>query len=35
MAFADVFLILTVMFLAMACATVFMKRPQMAAGGGH
>jgi len=35
MSFADVFLILTVMFLTMACATVFMKRPQMAAGGGH
>jgi MFS transporter, DHA2 family, multidrug resistance protein len=34
MSFADVFLILTAMFLAMACATVLIKRPQMA-GGGH
>jgi MFS transporter, DHA2 family, multidrug resistance protein len=35
MSFADVFLILTAMFLAMACATVLIKRPQMAGGAGH
>ncbi len=34
MSFADVFLILTMAFLAMACATVFIRRPQMAGGGG-
>ena len=34
MSFADVFLILTAMFLAMACATVLIKRPQMAGGAG-
>ena len=35
MAFADTFLILTAMFVAMSCVTLFMKRPQAAAGGGH
>ena len=35
MSFADVFLILTAMFLAMACATVLINRPQMAGGPGH
>ena len=34
MSFADVFFILTALFLAMACATVLIKRPQMAAAGG-
>ena len=35
MAFADIFLMLTAMFVAMSCVTLFMKRPQAAAGGGH
>ena len=35
MSFADVFLILTAMFLAMACATVLIRRPRMAGGPGH
>jgi DHA2 family multidrug resistance protein len=34
MSFADVFLILTAMFLAMACATILIKRPHMAGAGG-
>jgi DHA2 family multidrug resistance protein len=35
MSFADVFLILTALFLAMATVTVLIKRPQMAGAGGH
>jgi DHA2 family multidrug resistance protein len=37
MAFEDVFLVLTVLFLAMACGTVFIRRPRAGAagGGGH
>ena len=35
MSFADVFLILTATFLAMAFATVLIRRPRMAGGGGH
>jgi MFS transporter, DHA2 family, multidrug resistance protein len=34
MSFADVFLILTALFLAMACATPFIKKPREGAGGG-
>ena len=35
MSFADVFLILTATFLAMAFATVLIRRPRMAGAGGH
>ena len=35
MSFADVFLILTALFLAMACVTVVIKRPQMAGAGAR
>ncbi|KAA2235193.1 DHA2 family efflux MFS transporter permease subunit [Salinarimonas soli] len=34
MSFADVFLILTILFVAMACATPLIKRPRNAGGGG-
>jgi MFS transporter, DHA2 family, multidrug resistance protein len=34
MAFEDVFLALTILFLAMACATPLVRRPQAAGGGG-
>lgn len=34
MAFEDVFLALTVLFLAMACAVPMIRRPQAGAGGG-
>ena len=34
MGFSDVFLVLTVLFLAMACATPLIRRPRMATGGG-
>ena len=35
MSFADVFLILTVLFLAMATATLLIRRPRATAGAGH
>jgi DHA2 family multidrug resistance protein len=37
MSFSDVFLVLTLLFLAMACATPLIRRPRAAAGagGGH
>ena len=37
MGFTDVFLVLTFLFLAMACATPLIRRPRAAApaGGGH
>ena len=37
MGFTDVFLVLTVLFVAMACAVPFIRRPRAAAGagGGH
>jgi DHA2 family multidrug resistance protein len=34
MAFEDVFMALTVLFLAMACAVPLIRRPRAAAGGG-
>ena len=35
MSFADAFLILTAMFLAMASATILIHRPRAAGGGGN
>jgi DHA2 family multidrug resistance protein len=35
MAFADVFLVLTVLFVALAFLVVTVKKPQAAPGGGH